>query len=495
MPAVITADHHPEFDTRPDKPMHISQPSLLSHTSGFNNYRGLLNLCIVLLGMSTSRLVLENLIKYGILMDPRIWFNIFLEDPYSWPNLALIIFLNFFILFALWIEKLASKDLIGPQLTKGLVVINTMTVFLFPMATILYLKPNPLGSFVSLGAYTIVFLKLISYAATNQWCRAALKQEGAGAGAAAAKADKNREVRRSPRRHSTPQQTLRKRSSHRRNSDGGSSSQANGNAASDHDEVSTGPPVNYPDNLNIVDIYYFMMVPTLCYELNFPRTKRMRKRFLIRRVVELVFLTQLCLCLIQQWMIPTVLNGREPFTNMDVKRIVERVLKLAVPNHIVWLIFFYAFFHSLMNISAEVCYFADRRFYLDWWNSETIAYFWKNWNIPVHRWCVRHIYKPLRDKGYSRKTCQLVVFLVSAIFHEYLVSIPLQMFRLWAFFGMLLQLPLALLTERVDGHLGNMLVWLSLIIGQPVAIFLYFHDYLVLHGTLLSQVANATATP
>ena len=22
-------------------------------------------------------------------------------------------------------------------------------------------------------------------------------------------------------------------------------------------------------------------------------------------------------------------------------------------------------------------------------NSETIAYFWKTWNIPVHRWCSR----------------------------------------------------------------------------------------------------------
>ena len=38
------------------------------------------------------------------------------------------------------------------------------------------------------------------------------------------------------------------------------------------------------------DIYYFMVVPTLCYQLNFPRTKRIRKRFLIRRIIEMVSL-------------------------------------------------------------------------------------------------------------------------------------------------------------------------------------------------------------
>lgn len=36
--------------------------------------------------------------------------------------------------------------------------------------------------------------------------------------------------------------------------------------------------VQYPDNLNFADLYYFIFAPTLCYELNFPRTQRIRKR-------------------------------------------------------------------------------------------------------------------------------------------------------------------------------------------------------------------------
>lgn len=48
------------------------------------------------------------------------------------------------------------------------------------------------------------------------------------------------------------------------------------------------PYVHYPDNLNLRNLYYFMAVPTLCYEINFPRAKRIRKRFLIRRITEIV---------------------------------------------------------------------------------------------------------------------------------------------------------------------------------------------------------------
>lgn len=36
------------------------------------------------------------------------------------------------------------------------------------------------------------------------------------------------------------------------------------------------------------DFVYFLCAPTLCYELNFPRSARIRKRFLAKRIVEMV---------------------------------------------------------------------------------------------------------------------------------------------------------------------------------------------------------------
>lgn len=90
----------------------------------------------------------------------------------------------------------------------------------------------------------------------------------------------------------------------------------------------------------------------------------------------------------------------------------------------------------MLNLIAEILRFGDRQFYRDWWNAESVAYFWKNWNIPVHTWCVRHIYVPLLKRGYSKLVVMSVVFVISAFFHEYLVSVPLKMFGYWAFVGM-----------------------------------------------------------
>ncbi len=106
-------------------------------------------------------------------------------------------------------------------------------------------------------------------------------------------------------------------------------------------------------------------------------------------------------------------------------------------------------------------------------------------NLPVHRWCVRHMFKPLLRGGHSVLAAQTVVFLFSAVLHEYLVSVPLRMFKAYAFLGMIVQVPLIfftrLLEHRVGPRAGNICVWLSLIIGQPLAVMMYYHDFVVEH--------------
>ena len=124
---------------------------------------------------------------------------------------------------------------------------------------------------------------------------------------------------------------------------------------------------------------------------------------------------------------------------MELSRALERILKLALPNHLIWLTFFYLLFHSFLNTMGEILSFADRNFYNDWWNSDDIINFWKSWNLPVHRWAVRHLYKPLLNRGCTSFQASCLVFLVSALLHEYLVSVPLRMFKYYAFLGMILQ--------------------------------------------------------
>lgn len=421
---------------------HKVQESLLSSSSEFNNYRGILNWCVVMLVLSNARLFLENLLRYGILADPFPILSLFLKDPYSWPAACLVIVCNVFIIVALYVERQLAMGSISEQFGMFIHFLNLSVILCFPMATVLHLPSiTPVGGAFALGVYTILLLKLYSYKDVNKWCRERRQA-------------KARTLSRSLSCPSSP--TV------------GSSSQAQ--------------HVSYPGNLSLRDLYYFVFAPTLCYELNFPRSPRIRMGFLLRRLFEMLLLTQLLVGLIQQWMVPVIQSSMKPLQEMDFSRMVERLLRLAVPNHLIWLIFFYWFFHSSMNFMAEVLQFGDREFYRDWWNSETVTYFWQNWNIPVHKWCLRHFYKPLLRKGASKWASQSAVFFLSAFFHEYLVSVPLRMFRLWAFMGMMAQLPLAFFVGRfLRGNYGNAAVWMSLIIGQPFAVLMYVHDYYVLH--------------
>lgn len=416
---------------------HKSRESLLSSSSGYNNYRGVLNWCVVMLILGNARLFLENLLRHGILVDPIQVVSLFLKDPYSWPAACLVIASNLFIIVALYTERQLSKGSFSELV--GLVIhcINLTVMLTFPAAVVLIVPSvTPVGGAFALGTYTILFLKLYSYREVNMWCRdlSSIK------------------AKKLSRSLSCPS-----------------------------GQSSVGVKVCYPGNLTIKDIYYFAFAPTLCYELNFPRSPKIRMGFLLRRLFEMLFFTQLLVALTQQWMIPIIQSSMKPLEDMDLSRMMERLLRLAVPNHLLWLMFFYWFFHSSLNFTAELLRFGDRQFYKDWWNAETVTYFWQNWNIPVHKWCLRHFYKPLLKRGFSKIVSQSAVFFLSAFFHEYLVSVPLRMFRLWAFMGMMAQLPLAWFVGNfLRGNYGNAAVWISLIIGQPFAVLMYVHDYYVL---------------
>jgi len=187
--------------------------------------------------------------------------------------------------------------------------------------------------------------------------------------------------------------------------------------------------------------------------------------------------------LVEQFIMPTIKNtiSHHLVRGTDVPYLFARLLKLAIPSLLVWLLMFYTFFHLYLNILGELLRFGDRQFYRDWWNSTTLAEYWRKWNLPVHNWLVRHVYHPVRRRGYRRELGSLLIFLISAFFHELIASVPLCMVRMHFFFGMLMQAPLIILTERyTKGHqVGNIFFWIFFcVIGQPMIVLLYYHDYL-----------------
>uniref|UniRef100_A0A0K8URF5 O-acyltransferase n=2 Tax=Endopterygota TaxID=33392 RepID=A0A0K8URF5_BACLA len=442
---------------QPDKPCHRPRDSLFSWSSGFSNFTGLVNWGFLLLTIGGFRLCLENLLKYGIRINPLDWYYFMSgkdQGQEGHASLLLILYSFVHISICLMVEKSLAMEILSETFGMFVQVTNIILVIFFPVI-IIHLKGEAfslMGASTVCFIYSLLFLKLWSYVQTNMWCRQTyyLKQYNP--------------------RERRPSITV--------------AELQNGYLG---DEIDEDIPklVQYPDNLCYKDLFYFLLAPTLCYELNFPRTTRVRKRFLLKRLLEVLFCFNVIMALFQQWIIPSVRNSLIPFSNMEIGLATERLLKLALPNHLVWLCFFYLLFHSFLNAVGELLHFADRNFYCDWWNANNIDTFWRTWNMPVHRWCVRHLYVPVVKMGYSSAQASTIVFLISAFFHEYLVSIPLQTHKIWAFLGMMGQIPLSAISKSIERkmgpRMGNIIVWASIILGQPLCIMMYYHDYVVTH--------------
>jgi len=407
-----------------NKVLFKDRPSLLSSDSqSSRGYRGLLNLAIILLVLTNLRLMLLNLMKYGILLHLE---PLLINEWYRWPGLLIGIGLNFFIWIAYTIELLSMKDWLSDMNLVFAHSVNILFLVTIPSLGVWFIKPNPVSGILVMLCVSVLAMKLISYAHVNSQLRIAAKKIQSASG-------------------------------------------------------TSNPSINekgWPSNLNLKNIYYFICAPTLCYRPEYPRTTKIRVGFLIRRSTEAIFLSLLIFAIVEQYIVPLVHNSLASLNNNDILQITERLLKLCIPNLFVWLMGFYVFFHLYLNIIAELCLFADRLFYRDWWNATSLSFFWKNWNLPVHNWMVEHVYTPLRGFGFSKNQCAFLCFLVSAFFHEIVIGIPFQMLKMWAFLGMMLQLPAIYLTDHIKGNqLGNVLFWFSIVLGQPFLVLMIYRDW------------------
>ena len=172
----------------------------------------------------------------------------------------------------------------------------------------------------------------------------------------------------------------------------------------------------------------------------------------MKRCIEMFFVAALQLILWYQYMEPALKSMVRAQSDHELGwiEVINRNLRLAVPNTIFWVAGFYGFFHLWLNILGELLYYGDRNFYKDWWNCRSIEEYWKTWNLPVHFWFIRHVYNPLLQRGFSKMSANLIVFFISAVAHEYVVSVPLGLITYFAFLAMLLQAPAIFIQRKID---------------------------------------------
>ncbi|OKL60315.1 hypothetical protein UA08_04133 [Talaromyces atroroseus] len=231
--------------------------------------------------------------------------------------------------------------------------------------------------------------------------------------------------------------------------------------------------VTYPQNLTTRNFVDFLFCPTLCYEIEYPRTPSIRWSEVFFKALA-VFGCIFLLTLTSEEFIVPVLNDAS-VSLMGVKGAADQALILAettsmllFPFMITFLLVFLVIFEYLLGAFAEITRFADRRFYSDWWNSCDWLEFSREWNIPVHHFLRRHVYFSAKSY-FSGPVAMFITFLVSALAHELVMSCITKKLRGYGFLLMMLQLPIIAIQRtkiiRQAKTWNNIVFWFSMILG------------------------------
>eukprot|EP00049_Salpingoeca_infusionum_P015588 m.305474 g.305474 ORF g.305474 m.305474 type:complete len:508 (+) comp15907_c0_seq12:376-1899(+) len=343
-------------------PAHAKRDSLLSSTSHFDDFRGVYNLALIVLFVFGIRIAAENYMRYGLLVDLSFVVEFF--DDRNFPGLYLLILMHLQLLVALGIEKLASKGL-PSSIVAFCNTINIATLLLLPCVVSIQRDLSAVVSALVLFKATIISMKLVSYSlVNNHWRNVWLLRDVrndlvvASTELSHAAAASRATSRKPSRRTSTSMEEMDEDESANQgemteaepgpstmlsnpiHSDDANDDVIDEEEDDDDDDVTVDPWVEYPNNLTVSNILFFLCVPTLCYELNYPRTQRIRKSFLLRRSFEVIILLILIVSLAQQWIVPTVNNAFTHEIDIPLSELIFRTLKLSVPNNIVCKVLF-----------------------------------------------------------------------------------------------------------------------------------------------------------
>lgn len=210
---------------------------------------------------------------------------------------------------------------------------------------------------------------------------------------------------------------------------------------------------------------YFLFAPTLIYRNSYPRTQKIRWRWVFGNFAQVLGVLFYLYFIFVRFCVPVFQQiGREPLTP---KALVLSVFGCMMPGTLVLLSGFFLLLHSWLNAFAEMLCFADRMFYEDWWNSHTYATYYRTWNVVVHDWLYTYVYKDVHELcgRRTRFVPMMAVFVMSAIVHEFIITFTLGYFYpvvLLMFGGIGFFLTFV---TNIQRRLGNIFMWLTLFIG------------------------------
>ncbi|KAI1366561.1 MBOAT family protein [Xylaria arbuscula] len=239
--------------------------------------------------------------------------------------------------------------------------------------------------------------------------------------------------------------------------------------------------VTYPHNLSWGNYIDYLLCPTLCYELEYPRTKSIDWTNLIAKIIATFGCIFLLTVISEEFILPVLQDSEVRLSNTTSATeklliLLESISWLLFPFMLTLLLVFLVIFEYVLGAFAEITRFADRHFYSDWWNCSDWMEFSREWNVPVYSFLRRHVYATSKP-SIGRSNATFVTFLVSAIGHEIVMACITKKLRGYGFVCQMLQLPIVMLqhTRWVRAHktANNVLFWISMILGLSLICSLY----------------------
>ncbi|KAL1236428.1 Sterol O-acyltransferase [Trichinella spiralis] len=221
---------------------------------------------------------------------------------------------------------------------------------------------------------------------------------------------------------------------------------------------------------------YFLFAPTLIYRDNYPRKSKVEWKYVVRNFVEVAG------CLFYAYYL--FIHFCEPiFQNFNKDHVTWRNYLLAslgcvLPGSLCFVLAFFAVLHCWMNAFAEMLQFSDRLFYADWWNATSMSSYYRRWNIIVHDWLYAYVYQdmqPLFGDSY-RTAAMTVVFLLSAVVHEYIITLTLRFFYPVLFIQFFLcagPIGIMRLMRSTNTRAWNVCLWFLIMLGNGILMCTY----------------------
>ncbi|KAJ4022008.1 Sterol O-acyltransferase 2 (Sterol-ester synthase 2) [Fusarium irregulare] len=130
----------------------------------------------------------------------------------------------------------------------------------------------------------------------------------------------------------------------------------------------------YPNNLSLMEHYKWIPLPTLVYEIEYPRSESIDWSYVLEKFIAMIGILFVMVQVSQYSIYPVVMKTVEMKNNGDTltQRLQEfpgLLLDLIFPFMMEYLLVWYLIWETILNILAELTYFADRSFYDAWWNS------------------------------------------------------------------------------------------------------------------------------